>query len=162
MVFYFLFKPRCKIEVLIERFNTHIELFNRMHAIRYRFMAQFGTDAGKPFDDFRRILNKMQVSAQALASAWAEKYRYLRPDREGNEHLKFIKEQENIFWEGLPEEDTIKPKVEKCIDDIEKICRPIIDNRSVFTSIIGSEFVKSIKESIANKLLQRSAKSRAR
>jgi hypothetical protein len=35
--------------VLFERFNTHIDLFSKMHSIRYRFMAQFGTDAGKPF-----------------------------------------------------------------------------------------------------------------
>jgi len=122
--------------VLIERFNTHIELFNKMHAIRYRFMAQFGTDAGKPFEDFRKILNIIQASAQALASAWANKYRHFRDDN-------FIKNQENIFWEGHTEEDPIKPKIKKCIDDIEKICRPIIDNKSVFRLISESCLFRS-------------------
>jgi len=137
--------------VLFERFNTHLELFNRMHSIRYRFMAQFGTDAGKPFEDFKRTLNIMQASAQALARAWAESYRHFRTEKQEAAHYDFIKEQENIFWEGLPEEDTIKPKVDKCIDDIENICRPIIDNKSLFRSIINGHLLKKLKESIANK-----------
>jgi hypothetical protein len=126
-----------KAYVLFERFTTHIELFNKMHSIRYRFMAQFGVDAGKPFENFRRILNTMQASAQALAREWAINYRHFRTEKQEIAHYDFIKEQENIFWEGLPEEDIIKPKVEKCIDDIEKICRPIIDNKSVFINLLN-------------------------
>ena len=93
-------------------------------------MAQFGVDAGKPFNDFRTILNTMQVSAQALAREWAKRYHHFRTEEQETSHFDFIKKQENIFWEGLPEDDTIKPKVEKCIDNIEKICRPIIDNKN--------------------------------
>ena len=144
--------------VLFERFNTHIELFNKMHSIRYRFMAQFGADAGKPFEDFRRTLNIMQASAQSLARAWAENYSHFRAEKQEAAHYDFITKQENIFWEGLPEEDTIKPKVEKCIDDIEKICRPIIDNKSVFRLISKSNLLKKLKESIANKANSADAK----
>ncbi|HHT9122473.1 MAG TPA: hypothetical protein ACFYEF_06350 [Candidatus Wunengus sp. YC63] len=132
--------------VLFERFNTHIELFNKMHSIRYRFMAQFGGDTGKPFDDFRRILNTIQASSQALAIEWAKNYRHFRTEKQETDHDNFIKEQENIFWEGLPEEDTIKPKVAKCIDDIEKICRPIIDNRSVFSLVSKINLLKKLNE----------------
>jgi hypothetical protein len=120
-------------------------------------MAQFGTDAGKPFEDFRRILNTMQASAQALASAWARNYRHFRTEKKEEEHYDFIKKQENIFWEGLPEDDTIKPKVEKCIDDIEKICRPIIDNKSLFWLILIHLF-KRLRETIANKANSADAK----
>ena len=137
--------------VLIERFNTHIELFNKMHSIRYRFMAQFGTDAGKPFEDFRKILNIIQASAQSLAIAWADNYRYLRTKKKEAADYDFITSQENIFWEGLPEEDTIKLNVEKCIDDIEKICRPIIDNKSVFRFISDCHLLKKLKRSSVNK-----------
>ncbi|MFH1672285.1 MAG: hypothetical protein ABIF87_02490 [Pseudomonadota bacterium] len=140
-----------KAYVLFERFNTHLELFNKMHSLRYRFMAQFGTDAGKPFEDFRRTLNIMQASAQALAREWAKNYRHFRTEKQETSHYDFIRKQENIFWEGLPEEDTIKPKVEKCIDDIEKICRPIIDNKSALRLISNGHLLKKLKESIANK-----------
>lgn len=138
--------------VLFERFNTHIELFNKMHSIRYRFMAQFGADAGKPFNDFRRILSTMQASAQALASEWAKKYHHFRTEKQETVHNDFVTKQENIFWEGLPEEDTIKPKVEKCISDIEKICRPIIDNKSGFSLIKISDFLKKLKKIIAKQV----------
>ncbi len=144
--------------VLFERFNTHLELFNKMHSIRYRFMAQFGTDVGKPFEDFRRTLNIMQASAQALARAWAENHRHFRTDKQEAAHYDFVTKQENIFWETLPEEDTIKPKVEKCIDDIEKICRPIIDNKSVLMFISNSPLLNKLKESLANKANSADAK----
>jgi len=147
-----------KAYVLFERFNTHLELFNKMHSIRYRFMAQFGTDAGKPFEDFRKTLNIMQASAQALARAWAENYRHFRTEKQEAAHYDFITKQENIFWECLPEEDTIKPKVEKCIDDIEKICRPIIDNKSALRLISNGHLLKKLKESIANKANSADAK----
>ena len=147
--------------VLFERFNTHIELFNKMHSMRYRFMAQFGIDAGKPFKDFRTILNTMQASAEALAREWAKRYHYSRTKEQETSHYDFIKKQENIFWEGLPEEDTIKPKVERCIDDIEKICRPIIDNKSIFSLLIKAPLLKKIKGTIANKANTDGAKNHA-
>jgi hypothetical protein len=138
--------------VLFERYNTHNELFNKMHSMRYRFMAQFGTKAGKPFEDFRHVLNKMQVSAQALASEWAKRYHHYRTDEQEPSHFNFIKEQENIFWEGLPEEDKIKPQVEQCIDSIEKICRPIIDNGSLFNSIVNTNYLRKLfKQLFADK-----------
>ena len=114
-------------------------------------MAQFGVDSGKPFEDFRRTLNTMQASAQALDRAWAKNYRHFRTEKQKTSHYDFITKQENIFWEGLPEEDTIKLKVEKCVDDIEKICRPIINNKSVVRLVTESDLFKKLKELIANK-----------
>jgi len=51
-----------KAYVVFERFNTHIELFNKLHSMRYRFMTQFGAESGKPFEDFKKITNKILVS----------------------------------------------------------------------------------------------------
>jgi hypothetical protein len=136
--------------VLIERFNTHIDLFNKMHSIRYRFMAQFGADAGKPFEDFRKILNEIHVSAQTLGRLWAEQFRSFRTERNVSQHDDLIERQENIFWEGLPEEDPIKPKVEECIKNIENICRPIIANKSAVKSLFERPFFVKLRESIAN------------
>ena len=131
--------------VLIERFNSHIELFNKMHSIRYRFMAQFGVNSGNPFTDFRRILNEIQTSAHALAKAWANSHRYSESNKRGADHFDFVRKQENIFWEMLPEQDTIKQRVEICIDEIENICRPIIDNKSLISSIRNLYIIKKIR-----------------
>ena len=53
--------------VLIERYGRHSELFSRIHALRYRFMAQFDTASSKPFDELNRIINELMMSAQELA-----------------------------------------------------------------------------------------------
>jgi hypothetical protein len=37
--------------VLVERFNKREEIFSKIQASRYRFMAQFGNEAAQPFDD---------------------------------------------------------------------------------------------------------------
>jgi len=119
-----------KAYVLIERYKTYIRLFNKLHAMRYRFMAQFGIDAGKPFEDFRKILNEITTSADILPQLWAENNNHYRNENQEKEHREFVNKLENVFWEQLPKNDTIKPRVKKCIEDIEAICRPIIDNKS--------------------------------
>ncbi len=35
--------------VVFERYEKHKEVFNRLQSLRYRFMAQFGADAARPF-----------------------------------------------------------------------------------------------------------------
>jgi len=135
-----------KAYVLFERYNTHIELFNKLHSMRYRFMAQFGPDTGEPFEAFRKILNEMVVSAKTLGSLWAEQLRSYRLEGRPRQDQDLIKKLENIFWEGLPQEDPIKPRVEECIKNIEEICRPIIDNKSKFTSKYKA-LIKYLKKS---------------
>jgi hypothetical protein len=94
----------------------------------------------------------MQASAHALAKEWARNYEYFRTKEKDSRHDDFIKKQENIFWEGLPKEDTIKPRVEECINNIENICRPIIDNKSLLFLIIHSNNFKKFRDMMANKV----------
>ena len=37
--------------VVIERYNKNRELFNKIHSMRYRYMAQFGEESANPFID---------------------------------------------------------------------------------------------------------------
>ena len=138
-----------KAYVLIERYNSHIELFNKLHSMRYRFMAQFGVESGKPFEDFRRILNKVLVSAQSLARSWAQQLRSYRIEQEDKQRLDFIQKQETIFWEGLADEDPISPKVDECIEEIEKICRPILSGKPTILSSFAFKALQKIREQIA-------------
>ena len=142
-----------KAYVLIERYNTHIELFNKLHSMRYRFMAQFGIESGKPFEDFRKIWNQVLVSAQALARSWAQLRSY-RTEEQDKQHFDFIKEQEAIFLEGLADKDPISPKVDECIKEVEKICRPIIVGKPTIVGSFSHNTLNKIKEKIANLWLQ--------
>lgn len=50
--------------VAIERYSKHKELFSKIYAVRYRFMAQFGTDKVKPFDDLNRVINQIIMASR--------------------------------------------------------------------------------------------------
>ena len=64
------FKARENASVVFKRYNEHQELFNKLHAMRYRFMAQIGKNKAKPFDDIRSIINEITTSARILSRLW--------------------------------------------------------------------------------------------
>jgi hypothetical protein len=138
-----------KAYVLIERYNTHVELFNKLHSMRYRFMAQFGEESAKPFVEFRKILSELIVSARSLARSWARLQRTFRTEEQERRHYNHIEKQEAIFWEGLAEEDPIVPRVNACIQEIEAICRPILADRQTVKTFVNSVLNKA-KNIIAN------------
>jgi hypothetical protein len=115
--------------VLFERYNSHIELFNKLYSMRYRFMAQFGIESAAPFEEFRIILNHLIASARSLGRLWAQRNRIHLTEEREKRLDDLIEKQEAFFWEGLPEEDPIAPRVESCINKIETICKPIIAGR---------------------------------
>ena len=115
-------KARDSAYVIYERFDKRKEVFNKLHSKRYQFMARFGTDKTKPFDDLRHIVIDIQCAADELAELWCE----APLDQEHKQRLQEqIKEQRRIFrYSG--KKDLLVPRLEKVISDIEKICRPII------------------------------------
>ena len=66
-----------KAYIVFERFNLYIELFNKIHATRYRFMAQFGSDATQPFDDLHKMVSEIKISARRLGQLWAKQKQIL-------------------------------------------------------------------------------------
>jgi len=136
--------------VLIERYNSQLELFNKLHSMRYRFMAQFGKESAEPFEEFRKILNELIASARSLARLWARQNRTFHKEYQAERHYDFIEKQEAIFYEGLPEEDPIVPKVDDCISKIETICRPILAGRKT-TIMAHASTMLDKKKDIVNK-----------
>ena len=52
---------------LIERYNRHADLFARIHALRYRFMAQHGRRAAAPFEELQAIVNELILASRRMA-----------------------------------------------------------------------------------------------
>ena len=136
--------------IVFERYNANLELFNRLHSLRYRFMTQFGADSAEPFVELRKILNKIFASAQTLAGLWAKQRTHFRTEESEKEHFEFIKKLEAIFWEGLADEDPINPKLEKIVQDIEVMCRGILSEKSTLEKLKESPLVNKLKSKIAN------------
>jgi hypothetical protein len=122
--------------VLIERYNRHIEVFSRIRALRYRFMAQFDTNASKPFDDLNRIINELILSAQQKARYATQTEQPYLSDAAAEKHNKKFLEVDSVYYCGS-EDDPIAPRVEAILEDVESTCKKIIESRSTLFSIIN-------------------------
>lgn len=118
------FKARKQASVIFVRYNQHKELFNKIHSIRYRFMAQIGKNKAEPFDDLNQIIKEIILSARQLSRSWARKR--FPNEEEKEKHWEKVRKTEDIFWDTFSEDDPINPKLEKVIADIEKICKEVI------------------------------------
>lgn len=135
------FQARKNASVVFHRYNNHQEIFNKIHASRYRFMAQIGKDKSEPFIELRKIINEINLSARMLARLWARDH--FRTDEQWERHQEQINKHEAVFWEGLEEEDPINPKLEKVIKDIEIICQSIISGKGTLYSLLNIKIGKS-------------------
>ncbi len=133
------FQARKQASIVFHRYNQYQELFNKLHASRYRFMAQFGKDKSKPFDDVREIVNKIVASSRVLSRLWARDY--FRTDQQWQEHLARIEKHEAIFWEG-GDDDPIIPKVEGLIRNIESTCQSIIAGKGTLHGVLNLKIGK--------------------
>ena len=115
-------QARDRAYVVYERFDKRKEVFNKLHSKRYQFMARFGREEAKPFDELRHIVIEIQCAADELAEIWCE-VPYNQDDKKRLQEQR--KEHEKIFWYH-GKSDPIIPRVEKVISKIEENCRPII------------------------------------
>lgn len=129
------YQARKNASVVFKRYNDHQELFNKLHAMRYRFMGQIGKQEAKPFDDLRGIVNEITLSARMLARLWVRDQ--FRTDEQWERHEKQIEKHEAIFWEGLEEEDPINPKLEMVLSEIENTCQRIIAGKGTLYGFLN-------------------------
>ncbi|MCX5638581.1 MAG: hypothetical protein NTX52_12955, partial [Planctomycetota bacterium] len=132
--------------VVFERFEPHQELFSKLHAMRYRFMAQIGREAANPFDDLRKIRLEIFSAARRLSRLWAEDVSSLL-DEQQSQHFEKREKYEAIFWDTFDENDPINPRLDKAISDIENICRPIIMEKGKAISWLKRLWSKKCKSS---------------
>jgi len=119
---------RKQASVVFVRYNSHSELFGKINAMRYRFMAQVGKKDAEPFNDLNKIINDILRAARSLARLWARDTSRLSKDRQ-QKHEESIEKYEEIFWDGS-DDDEINTRVDAVIENIESICRPIIMGKS--------------------------------
>ncbi|MFH1548479.1 MAG: hypothetical protein ABID32_04115 [Candidatus Omnitrophota bacterium] len=118
------FNARKKASIVFVRYNQNKELFNKIHSIRYRFMAQIGKEKAKPFNDLNQIIKEIILAARQLESLWSEGS--FTDEEKRKKHRKKINEAQDVFWDTFSDDDPINPKLDKVIEDIEKICKEII------------------------------------
>jgi hypothetical protein len=116
---------RDRAYIVMERFQREKETFDRLHALRFRFMALFGNDKEQPFRDLYGVVHKIFVASHMLAFDWQREEFIGVAQHELGERRKRIRENEEIFWQQ-PDNDPIEKRVEEIIGQVEAQCKAII------------------------------------
>jgi hypothetical protein len=101
-----------------ERLFNKEEFFAQFYARRYRFAAHFGVEAAKPYDDLHKIYAHVVVAVRMLIGTYRQR-------SEGSLPENRRRWEESIGW-AVTEDDKIPSRLDAIVEDIEKICRPAI------------------------------------
>ena len=138
------FEARKQASVVFHRYNKYQELFSKIHASRYRFMAQIGKAKAKPFEELHNLVTEIIIAARRLSKLWAVDHNHRTPEHSEN-HRKKIEKYEAVFWDGLEDDDPINPKLEAIIVDIETICQDIISGKGTLHGWLNIKLQKPTK-----------------
>jgi hypothetical protein len=127
--------------ITIERCLKREDLFNRLSALRFRFMAYFGRELEKPFLDINKVITEIMLASHALARLWMPPMGTRSRGKDALEKRaeKIQKNEEIIWWKGgNPEDDPIFLRVDNIIKEIEPIAdrymrRNIAKNKTIKT-----------------------------
>lgn len=130
------FEARKNASVVFFRYKQYQQLFSKLHATRYRFMAQFGKATTKPFDELHNIVNDIILSARLLSRYWA--LGTFQSEDERSKHWERVEKQEAIFWEGSENNDPINPRLDDLVKNVERTCRQAIEGPKSLSGILSS------------------------
>jgi hypothetical protein len=122
--------------VLVERYNEHIEIFSRIHVLRYRFMAQLGVDAAKPFSELNSIVNELRLSSRRMARLLTRRERSVRSESGVEKDQREMEKVDAIYYSDS-ENDPIAPRVDSVVVQIEGTCKHIIESRGTLFSLFN-------------------------
>ena len=101
----------------IERMQAQKELFSRLDAARFRFMALFGVEAAKPFETIGKVRSDIQFAAHMLIET---------ADQDQDDTTK--DNRATIWWRS--DEDEVTKAIDDAVVQVEAICRPILGSES--------------------------------
>lgn len=129
------FEARKSASVVFSRYNENKEIFNRIRALRYRFMAQIGKDEAKPFDELHAVITQIHSAARMLARLWSRDH--FTTDAEWKSHYGRVDKYETIFWDTFEEDDPINSKLTSLIGEIEKNCNSVISGSGSIYAVLN-------------------------
>ncbi len=124
--------------VLIERYNRYSDVFAKLHALRYRFIAQNGPDKAEPFDGLNVIVNELIGAARKMARLATLPEWSLRTPEAEERHNRQLLELDAIYYGTGGADDPISPRVEKVLGRMEATCREIIESRRTLFAVINA------------------------
>lgn len=118
--------------VVLERTAANRETFNRILALRYRFMAQFGAEAGIPFDRIIAIVD------QVAGAAHGKMLRALTAFDATESSERIGDRIDNLLWQSL--DDPLQPRVDAIVTEMERVCGGIINSRGTLFGALNKKW----------------------
>ena len=101
-----------------EQLWKHAEFFSQLIARQHQFMALFGHHTAKPFIELLQIRSEILSAAQMLILTYE--------DRAFGNMPESRKKWEEIIGRRLTDPDPIAIRLNRVVEDISSICRPIV------------------------------------
>jgi hypothetical protein len=109
----------------IERLTREKVLFAQLQTLRYAFAAHFGESSSEPFAAIYSVHTEIMASASVLIQITHD------DDDKGHAFERSAESLLNsIGWGRVARPDDIDRKIEKAVQDIERICRPVLTGAS--------------------------------
>ena len=116
-------QARDRAYVVFKKIMEHGDVFDELYKMRFRFMARFGREKAKPFDEIKRIVDTIWENTRELSELWEKQLKV--GNLSGNDQER-MKEYQSVIWQGWGE-DRIEPQLRDIVKRIEETCRPIIE-----------------------------------
>lgn len=129
--------------IVFERYESKKEIFIRFNTMKYKFMAVFGTETEKIFQDTNETLNSIFSSANMLATYYWQRQGHVKmePD-EFQKHLDEMHRHEGIFWDRYKDNDEIRIQLAATQQKLEKVTKPCFEEPMKTYSFLTKQFLK--------------------
>jgi hypothetical protein len=105
--------------VVFERYEARKDIFAKIRALKFRFMATFGRGAREPFDELNDAIHKIFVAARLLGRHyWPRQGRVPMSPEEFQKHLERMHELEAVFWDASDEDDQLGGLIDRAIQKL--------------------------------------------
>lgn len=125
--------------VAFERYHKNEDLFAELYSIKYRYMAVFGPEHIKPFNEINYVVRDILSASQVLSSYYRNLHSGVIKDvEERRELLTRIRENEKTIWYMGDKNDEIGPRVREIINQVEEITGKAVKRQpKLFSNLFG-------------------------
>jgi hypothetical protein len=117
-----------RVATVLERYEKYEEVFQKLQTLQYRFMARFGKDKIKPFDDLLECINNIFIAAGSLFDLQESIKEEMDAGVKKSLRDEMVRLKADLWWLDH-KKDRITPKVETAVKAMEEICQKIIEGR---------------------------------
>lgn len=103
-----------------ERYNKNKGSLQKLHTLKFRFIALFGKEYEENFNLFHQMINKIFFASDDIASIRLGEYDY-----DPELRMQIMMESKKILYASRKNDD-IEEEIQNSINEIENVCRQII------------------------------------